>query len=260
VTRLAILIGVLLKVPFCHAQTPATQPHFDVASIKMADPSAPRPGRLGAIAPIVNPGRVTMRNARITDLIKAAYGIEEYQISGGPAWKDSARFDVDAKAANANRAQLLIMLRTLLAERFQLASHLQKKEFAVYSLVVAKGGPKFRALTPEESQCWPGCAATPGKVNHLRQKDLASLAAYLTRLGGDRPVLDRTGLTGSFALDLDTNKIMEQAGEGGGPPTNAKIFDATVENLQDELGLKLTPGKAMLDILVIDRAEMPAGN
>jgi uncharacterized protein (TIGR03435 family) len=206
-------------------------------------------------------GCITARNAKLTELIKGAYAVEDYQVSGGPAWIDSARFDVEAKSSDrANRDQLLLMLRTLLADRFKLAVHRETKELAVYALVVAKGGPKFHALNADETSCWPGCAASPGKTNHLRQRDLPALATYLTRLGSDRPVIDKTGLTGYFALDLDMEKIMREAAQSGEPPTNGSIFEATVNDMQGELGLKLAPTKAPIEMLAIDHAEKPTEN
>jgi uncharacterized protein (TIGR03435 family) len=168
--------------------------------------------------------------------------------------------DVEAKtSAGADRAQLLNMLQVLLAERFRLAVHRETKDIAVYALVVAKGGPKFHALSAKEAACWPACEGSPGKMNHLRQSDLPTLASYLTRLGSDLPVIDKTGLAGRFGLDLDMGKIMEAA-QSGGPPTNAGIYDATVNAMQDEPGLKLTPSKAPVEMLVIDRAEKPSEN
>jgi uncharacterized protein (TIGR03435 family) len=148
----------------------------------------------------------------------------------------------------------------MLAERFKLATHRETKELAVYALVVAKNGPKFHALKADEAPCWPACAGAPGKTDHLRQKDLAALAMFLTRLGSDKPVIDKTGLTGYFDLDLDMSKIIETAQSGGGPPTNESMFDAAVSAIQDELGLKLAPTKAPIEILVIDHAEKPSEN
>jgi uncharacterized protein (TIGR03435 family) len=201
---------------------------------------------------------LTARNATLKQLIRAAYALENYQISGGPGWIDSVRYDVDAKSTDgANRDRLLPMLRALLADRFQLTFHREKKELPVYNLVVAKGGPKFQALKTV-------AGPAPGKTNHLRMKDLPSLATYLTRLSTDEPVFDKTGLKGQFDLDLDMSKIMEEAqqsgGEAGPDAMLARIFDATVNALQDELGLKLAPARAPVEIFVIDSAEKASAN
>jgi uncharacterized protein (TIGR03435 family) len=257
-----IVIGILmLQASLTHAQTPAPRLQFEVASIKASDPSAPRPGRLGSVQVVTSPGRISARNAKLTELIKGAYALEDYQVSGGPGWIDSARFDVEAKSTDsANRDRLLPMLRALLEERFKLAIHRETKDLAIYALVVAKGGPKFHALTADEAPCWPACAGVPGRTDHLRQRDLPALARFLTRLGSDKPAIDKTGLTGYFDLDLDMSKIMETAQSGGGPPTNEGMFEAVVSAIQDEPGLKLTPTKAPVEILVIDHAEKPSEN
>jgi uncharacterized protein (TIGR03435 family) len=100
-----------------------------VASIEAANPLAPRPGRFGAIPVVTSSGRLTARNAKLTELIKGAYAVEDDQVSGGPEWIDSARFDVEAKSSDrANRDQLLLMLRALLADRFKLAIRRETKE------------------------------------------------------------------------------------------------------------------------------------
>jgi uncharacterized protein (TIGR03435 family) len=173
----------------------------------------------------------------------------------------SARFDIEGKATGAlQRDRLLLMLRTLLADRFKVAVHSETKELAVYALVVSKGGPKFHALTASEASCWPACEGSPGKMNHLRMRDLPSMMRYLMRLAADRPVIDKTGLTGPFGLDLDMDKIMAPFAQGTEAPTNQGIYDATVNALQDQLGLQLVPTKAPVQILVIDHAERPSAN
>ena len=88
-------IGILLlAASLAYAQTPAARPRFEVSSIKASDPSAPRPGRLGAVPVVTSPGRLTVRNAYLTELIKAAYTLNDYQVSGGPAWLTWARHDI----------------------------------------------------------------------------------------------------------------------------------------------------------------------
>jgi uncharacterized protein (TIGR03435 family) len=147
------------------------------------------------------------------------------------------------------------MLRALLADRFKLTFHREKKELNVYDLVVAKGGPKFHPLKA-------GADSLPGPTNHLRLKDLPSLATYLTRLSSGEPVLDKTGLTGEFDLDLDMAKVFEEAAQGATGPASIieHMFEATANALQDQLGLKLVPAKAPVEIFVIDHAEKASAN
>lgn len=271
----ALVIGVL-NAPTARAQsaksTPAAKskgvtraeivsssaPRFEVASIRVSDPNAPHPGRLGSVQVVTSPGRLTSRNATLNELIKGAYALQDYQISGGPAWVVSPGFDVQARGSDGeNRDQLLLMLRALLADRFKLAVHWEAKELPVYALVVAKNGPKFHAAKP-------GGRSVP-TVDHMHLKDLPSLATYLSRLGSSpgqpgRPVLDKTGLTGDFDLDLDMKKVYAALELSGAPPTNQQMYEATVNLVRDDFGLKLESQKGLVDVLVIDRAEKPSEN
>src|SRR5262249_51263255 len=112
---------------------PASTPRFEVASIKPAARDA-RPGRVEYAANganiNTNPGLLSIRSISLKDLIAAAYGIETYQISGGPAWVDSDQFEITAKSSSpASREQLLLMLRPLLSDRFRLEIHSTTKKF-----------------------------------------------------------------------------------------------------------------------------------
>lgn len=192
------------------------------------------------------------RGATLSDLIEAAYALENYQISGGPGWAHSARFDVQGKPPGAaSHEQMLLMLRPLLEDRFKLAFHGETKELAVYAMVAARGGPRFKRAQPR---------AGPAPLNRLgRNVDMAWLAKYLTRFGSDMPVLDRTGLAGNYDLDLDMQKIMVGAGGDSETPSTASVFHATVDALE-ALGIKLEPAKASVEVLVLDRAERPSAN
>jgi uncharacterized protein (TIGR03435 family) len=244
-----------------HGQAPqaaAKAPPFEVASIKLATPFAPRPGRLGSVNVVMTPGRLIARNANLKELIRDAYSLDDYQVFGGPTWMSSARFDVEARAVgNPNREQLLLMLQTLLRERCKLATHHESKELAIYALVLDENGPKFHPLEAAEQECYPMCRE-PAPLNRLRQRDVPSLARFLTRLGADKPVIDRTGLAGTFKIELDMQKIMAAALEGGGPPSNESIYLATVDAVEDELGLTLKSTKSPVDVLVVDHVERPS--
>jgi uncharacterized protein (TIGR03435 family) len=197
---------------------------------------------------------LSARNATLKELIEGAYGLENYQVTGGPQWLESARFDVDAKpSAATGREQLLVMLRPVLTERFKLASHREKKDLTVYTMVVAKGGPRFKKSPPRD-------ANTPLGINHLgRGMDMPSFARYLTRFGSDLPVIDKTGLAGNYDLDLDLDKIAAAAGADSHPPTIGEMFQATVDAMEN-IGLRLVRAKAPVEILVIDHAEQPVRN
>lgn len=99
-----------------------------------------------------------------------------------------------------------------------------------------------------------------GTVNHLRQKDLPSLARFLTRLGSDRPVIDKTGLAGSFEIDMDISNALEPSDGPLMGPTNLGMFEAVMGGLERALGLRLVSAKAPVEVLVVDRVQQPTGN
>jgi uncharacterized protein (TIGR03435 family) len=240
---------------------PDVAPEFEVAMIKPRNPSAPPPGRLARFPVMTPPGRLIVANATLKDLIAGAYSLQAYQVTGGPAWIGSTRFDVEGKATgNTTREQRLLMLRSLLTERFKLALHRESKELAVYALEVGKKAPRLRPL--KGGECWGGCPDAPSPLNHLRVSDIPALAAFVTQMGSDKPVVDGTGLKGNFAIELDMSKIQELAAQGdaGGNPTNTATFDALIDTLQDTLGLKLVSTKMQVDVFAIDHAEKVTEN
>ena len=128
------------------AQNAAPPPAFEVASVK------PAPQNEAADFRTYPGGRLTMTNLTLEVIIREAFTVKHYQISGGPRWLESDRFDIEAKAdGNPSREQMMAMLRTLLAERFQLKVHRETREGDVYALVVAKGGPKLKESTAQDS-------------------------------------------------------------------------------------------------------------
>ncbi len=187
-------------------------------------------------------GRLVYTHVSLVDLIVRAYGVERQQIAG-PPWLDDARFDINARIPReAGGDQVAQMLQGLLAERFLLKLHRQTKEVPVYALGVTKIGPKL-----EKAESESGLHSSLGNVRAQANGTvtMASLAAFLSgRL--DRPVLDRTGLSGPYAITLDwAPDALENASAG------PSIFTA----LQEQLGLKLTATKGPADILVIESVE-----
>jgi uncharacterized protein (TIGR03435 family) len=155
------------------------------------------------------------------------------------------------------------MLQVFLAERFKLAAHAETRELPIYSLVVAKNGPKLHEAKPgdtyESAYKLPdGSPAGSGFHSDEAGKvtgqgvSTASFTQWLTRQVG-RPVLDKTGLTGKYDLTLSWTK---DQGEGSDDPAGPSIFDA----VQQQLGLKLESGKGPVKVIVIDHAEKPSGN
>jgi uncharacterized protein (TIGR03435 family) len=203
---------------------------------------------------VTSPGRLSARSATLKELIEGAYSLENYRVIGGPDWLDSARFDVEAKPSSAaGREGLLSMLQPLLADRFKLALHLETRNMVVYGLEVAKGGPKFQRAKP-----WP--ESKPRPLNYLGYNvDMTWLASYLTHLGSDMPVIDKTGLSGKYDLDLDMQKIMAAAGSESGNVGNSSLYQATVDAIEG-IGLRLVRTMTQVELLVVDRAERPSQN
>jgi len=225
------------------------QTKFEVASVKPADPSAPRGGRFAPPPMSTTPGLLTARSATLKQLVQVAYELEDYQLSGNSGWIDTARFDVEARAAgHADRAELLVVLRGLLTDRFGLVFHREKKAMAVYALTVAKSGPRFHAVTP---------GVELPLSDRFRPGTMPSLARYLTHLGSDMPVIDQTGLTGDFDLALDVGKILMEVNQDG--MHASAMFEPTVEALQ-EAGLQVVRTKVPIEVIVIDHAEKPSAN
>jgi bla regulator protein BlaR1 len=234
-----------------HAQSPTTsisQPVFEVASVRRSAPPPARGDGLFAAIPVgidTEPGKLTARNETLKNLIKAAWGVKEYQISG-PEWLNSERYDIVAKAAKpVGEVQLRRMLQPLLAERFRLTLHRDRKEFTLYALSVDKNGPK---ITKSSDEVDPNINMGRGRFTAQR----ASLAQFadLLSLQTDRPVVDRTGLVGNYDITLIWAPDVNSGRDDASDPMPA-IFTA----VREQLGLKLQASKEPLEVLIIDHAE-----
>ena len=259
---------VLAAIPvFAQLATPA-RPTFDVASIKPTGPNTPVTGGFGN-------GQGGGRNQTLKMLIASAYRVQEFQISGGPSWAGSERFDVEGKTEDrtADPDRLRLMLRSLMEDRFQLKLRRETTTQPVYALVAAKGGPKIRPAADQTSPdvngpSPPGAGPNRGAIRIGRGSlignavTLSFLARWLSqRL--DRLVIDRTTLSGRFDFQLtwtpDAGEIVTGPGGQMLPPAEVSgpsIFTA----IQEQLGLKLESSKAPVEVLVIDRAERPSAN
>ena len=218
-------------------------------------------------------GDVTETNVTLRHLIRGAYSVLDTQIIGGPAWLDRDRFDIVAKAPPGPTPDVDAMMRTLLAERFRLAVHRESREQAVYELVRARPdgahGPRIRPR-PDCVNREPGVDAQgnnpcggflfgPGRVT-IHGAGVDALASHLS---DDRIVIDRTGLQGDFDIDLEWTPDRMPRAEVELPPgltrprpDGPSLFSA----LQEQLGLRLQPARAFVDVLVIDRVEHPSPN
>jgi uncharacterized protein (TIGR03435 family) len=282
IRNIRALAGVTLMVfstaAFCQSNEKRVE--FEVSSIK---PAPPPTGMGMRIMMGGDPGRVNMSNITVKDMIRQAYQVKDFQISG-PDWMNTTRFDVVATIpAGVPRDQIPLMWQSLLADRFKLTLHREKRELPVYALVVGKNGPKMKESedtgepAPQGPPGIPGMGPRRGMVQMGRGKltankmTVGAFAELLSRQM-DRPVLDETGLKPSFDFTLewtpDERQRMQFIPGGGGPPPGAEdhprpaspdgpqssgptIFAA----VQEQLGLKMESKKSLAEILVIDHVE-----
>jgi len=228
---------------------------FEVASVK---PSNPDPSNPLSALPLILPsgaGRITASNTPLKNLVLGAYELQEFQLAGGPSWLTSRKWDIQAKAENpaATQKEMMAMLRKLLADRFQLKTHMETREVPTGFLVVARGdgklGPKLKESTakcpsPEEisekarealSKGDPSalqallggaeCSIMPvtngGNLSNgmgmaLKGQPISTLVGMLTQMTG-KPIQDRTGLTGryDFELTFDPEVLMRLVAQLG---------------------------------------------
>ncbi len=225
---------------------------FEVASIR------PHKGPYTEVGVRISGPKVTIEAYGLLGLIMDAYQLtEDIQISGGPPWMsaDSVRFDIAAIAPGdgaTSQENLRLMLQALLADRFQLKVHRVTQEIPVYALVVAKNGPKLKESAPAEES---SVTASGGRTAQITMANVSTERLAIQLSGGlDRPVVDKTGLKGHY--DVKLNWIPEFAGPPPPGSDGVNIFTA----VQEQLGLKLEPQKAPIEILVIDHVERPSEN
>jgi len=278
-----LAIGVV-NAPRLRAQTASLrigEQKFEVASVK-PNGSGDGPNRL-ALQP---GGRITAENMSLRNLVRFAFQVQDFQLVGGPEWIAKERFDIVAKAEHditpappGTTGPGQLMLRSLLADRFKLAIHQEKRELPVYALVVARSdgrlGPQLQRSTVD---CQAIVAAQLGRggpapmVNGRPQCGMRNapgtllgggfpLSQLLTALSPfvQRTVVDRTGLTGNFDVELHWTPEQILTPPPGAPPlppidpNGPSLFTA----IQEQLGLKLESTKDSVDVLVIDHMERP---
>ena len=283
--KAALLIGTLVTtvgLPIA-AQQAASDPAFEVATLRPSTSGnagwrlQPQPG-----------GRLTGTNVPAAALIRFAYNLPDFQISGGPGWLASDRFDIEAKAeGDPPIDQKRLMLRTLLAERFKLTVHTETRELPIYVLMMARSdgrpGPQLRRT---EADCareavslddWAGVGPAtgtprcgffgfqPGTDLPRGRGGLAfrglTLAQFAKRLVPTvrRSVIDQTGLAGYFDADFDFLAELPPPPPPPGLPNSfgSDPFVSVFTVLPEQLGLKLDSRRGPVDVLVIDRVEPP---
>jgi uncharacterized protein (TIGR03435 family) len=247
-----------------------TNPEFAVASVRRNNANCCEKYGLGH-------GKAQGSYVTLKTLIAWAYQVQQFQVRGGPSWITSERFDLEAKTEDqkADFASLRLMLQSLLADRFRLKLHRATKESPVYSLVIAKGGPKIKlsadqtsvdAVEPPRAGTGPnrGSLLTGPGLLIGNAVPLSRFATFLSSTALDRPAVDKTNLAGRFDIQLRwTPDPRESPGEPGGTNAsapNASDYPSIFTAIQEQLGLKLKPARGPVRVLVIDHAEKPSEN
>lgn len=269
------------------ADASAALTSFDVVSVKPVVPgsqlsfSVPVGNSTVRVAFLYAPDGVHWARTTVSSLIRAAYGnlvslSMDDGVTGLPDWAKTERFEVQGKMSDAQAAafaklgkneqneQREVMLRALLADRFQLKVHREPKQVPDYELVVAKGGLKIKESetnpdsTPDKDQAlWkPGNLTMTGEgqatARAMGMEEFASFFAVQGPMGVGRLVEDKTGLTGKYSFTLRWTPYSGTESDAAGDSTPS-IFTA----LQEQLGLKLQPGTRTIDTVVVDHVERP---
>lgn len=263
------IVAAIAVISSALAQDSRTRPQFEVASIK--------PNHSGESIMLFQPqpgGRFTASNSSLSLLVRYAYDVKPFQVSGAPDWVRSDRYDIAAQGdGNPGVPEIRAMLRQLLEDRFRLKYHWDTKIAAGYALLMSKAG-KLRESEPGDCPSPlsalnsrpvdpPGtpCGDLRNSPGHTFGRNLtaAELADSLSFFVG-RFVLDKTGLTGKYDIDLqwtpDSVRLQSSASPEVQDSTGPSIFTA----LQQQLGLRLETTKAPVKILVIEHVERPDQN
>lgn len=251
----SIFVVILLSCCIALGQSPNASDvpvAFEVASIR------PHQGPLHVMMGFSSSGpRLTLEGYNRRQLILEAYDLKDYQLSwlSGAGSQDDVFYDIIAKAegdAALTRNELRRMLQTLLAQRFNLRFHFETKEIPVYALTVGSNGPKFTKSNSDTSEAKRFGVHGRNQTITMPHDTMEALADKL--FGVDRPVVDRTGLTGTYDIKLEATPQFRI--ERDPQPEDISMFNA----VQEQLGLKLEPAKAPVRLLVVDHIEKPSEN
>jgi uncharacterized protein (TIGR03435 family) len=238
-------------------------PSFAAATIKASPPNKPGKG-FG-----FRDGHFVTMNTNLNELIAFAYGLHVMQITDAPPWLGTDLYDIEAKPDTEGQPslkQMQMMVQKLMADRFKLAFHHDKKELSAYVITVASGGPKMTRSTAGPNDP-PGFRF--GGLGDLMVKNLsvADFAAFMQSVVMDKPVVDQTGLPDKYDFDLKWTPDDSQFAQFKGtstkapPPTDDPNAPPALSTaMQAQLGLKMGPANVPDDVVVIDHVEKPSEN
>lgn len=260
--RTALLLAMAIPGVVAQSKT-----GFDVASIK---PNAEKDSRF-MMRPPQN-GRFMATGVTLKMLIMSAYDVQAFQISDGPSWVGTERWDIEAKAEDAPagfmpRERFNELLRNLLEDRFQLKVRRESKEMPIYELELAKNGPKLKPHSSDRGQSRESMRVGYGMISDQKAR-IATLAFRLSALLG-RTVVDKTGLKGEYDFTLEWSLDPGQGGPesvGLPPSSNVPASPADPDRpsiftaVEEQLGLRLESQKGPVDIITIDTVSKPSEN
>lgn len=196
-------------------------------------------------------GHLLMKDVTVGTCIKWAYGVQQSQVVG-PSWLTSEHFDIDAKADDpVDIPQLKLMLQALLAERFKLTLHHEKKELKSFVMTVAKSGLKMRPSAPDVVHSWQN-SANGTVATGIPMREFADYMAGPM----EAPIVDETGLDGKYDFTLDFTNYLAADDR----VMHREMTGVLIAAMQGELGIKLEGRKSMVDVMIIDHAEKPSEN
>ena len=234
---------------------------FDVASLKQIQlPKGNVNSRdltfvgTGGVPFKVVGNRITLQG-NLRRFIVAAYGVRDYQVAGMPSWSDSVVFNLTAKSPGDDApttAEVRSMLQSLLADRFQLKFHRESKEVPVYELSIVKKTDAFKSADPDEKFNWGLTQDKDHNTVSKATKEPIEDFVELVGVSADRPVINKTGITGFIDYEI----VFPQEGADSVDGVDVRILDA----VKKQLGMKLESAKGNVEFLVIDGVQRPSEN
>lgn len=254
--RAALLLCLAFAITSARAQTL----QYDVITVKPHDPADRN------MSVHFSGGTYSAKNIQLDNLIAGAYGVKMWLVTGLPGWARSASWDIEAKLLNPPPGRLKSeqyesLMKGLLQSRFGLQAHGEQRMQPVFEMTVSPGGPALHATAPgptdedgKPTTARGGYRTRPGSLEgSLPIATLCESLSYTL----ERTIVDRTGLTGLYDVALHWSEETDSTAGDNGQTEKAP---ALVQALQQQVGLKLTPTKAMVPAIVVDAIHQPDAN